>query len=162
MAEVRINLYEGLFLLNQQAAASDFGACVEFTRQVFRRAEAEVLVLRKWDDRKLAYEVRGQKRGVYLLAYFKARSAQIANIVRDCNLSEQVLRCLITKADHIGDAEIEVARKDADLTLEAKLRGSDDRGGRREAEPADAAARTPREEPAPPAEPAKPAEPASR
>ncbi len=122
MAEARVNLYEGLFLLNQQAAASDFAGCVEFVRQVFQRAEAEVLVLRRWEERKLAFEVRGQKRGIYLLAYFKARGTQIANIERDCNLSEQVLRTLILKADHIGEIELEVAKKDADLSLEAKLR----------------------------------------
>jgi small subunit ribosomal protein S6 len=122
MAEVRIHMYEGHFLLNQQAVSGDFGATVEFVREVFKRAEAELLVLRKWEDRKLAYEISGQKRGIYLLAYFKARGSQIANIERDCNLSEQVLRCLIIRADHIGETELELARKDADLSLEAKLR----------------------------------------
>ncbi len=133
MAEVRINLYEGLFLLNQQAASADFAGCVDFIRQVFQRAEAELIVLRRWEERKLAYEIKGQKRGVYLLAYFKARGTQIANIERDCNLSDQVLRSLITKADHIGEAEIEVAKKDADLSLEAKLRNPDP-SSRRDAE----------------------------
>ena len=122
MAEARVNLYEGLFLLNQQAASSDFAGTIAFLRQVFQRAEADVLVLRKWDERKLAYEIKGQKRGIYILAYFKARGSQIANIERDCTLSEQVLRCLILKADHVGEIEIEVAKKDADLSLEAKLR----------------------------------------
>lgn len=137
MAEVRINLYEGLFLLNQQAASADFAGCVDFLRQVFQRAEADLIVLRRWEERKLAYEIKGQKRGVYLLAYFKARGTQIANIERDCNLSDQVLRALITKADHIGEVELEVARKDADLSLEAKLRGPErgpDQAPRREAE----------------------------
>lgn len=122
MAEARVALYEGLFLLNQHAVAADFAGTVEFMREVFRRAEAEVIVLRKWEERKLAFEIRGQKRGVYLLAYFKARGTQIANIERDCNLSEQVLRCLILRADHIGDVELELAKKDAELSLEAKLR----------------------------------------
>ena len=122
MAEVRVNLYEGLFLLNQQAVSADFAGTIDFVREVFKRAEAELLVLRKWDERKLAYEVKGQKRGVYLLAYFKARGTQIANIERDCNLSEQVLRCLIIRGDHIGEAELNAAKEGADLTLEAKLR----------------------------------------
>lgn len=138
MAETRINLYEGMFLLNQQIAAADFGAALEFVREVFRRAEAEVIVLRKWDDRKLAYEVRGQKRGVYILAYFKARAAQIANIERDCNLSEQVVRCLILRADHMGEAEITAAREGAELTLDARPRT--DATPAAAAEPAPAAA----------------------
>lgn len=122
MAEVRVNLYEGLFLLDQQAAASDFAGCVAFIRKVFEHAEAEVLVLRKWDERKLAYEIRGQKRGIYLLTYFKARGTQIANIERDFTLSEQVLRSLILKADHVGELELEAAKQGAELSLETKLR----------------------------------------
>ena len=126
MAETRINLYEGMFLLNQQLAGADFAASLQFVKDVFARAEAEVLVLRKWDDRKLAYPVKGQKRGIYVLAFFKARSTQIANIERDCNLSEHVIRNLILKADYVGDIEIELAKKEADVNLEAKLRTKTD------------------------------------
>ena len=88
---------------------------------VFAHAEAEVLVLRKWDERKLAYPIRGQKRGVYVLAIFKARGTQIANIERDCNLSEQVTRCLIIQAEYMGEVELELAKKEVPLAVEAKL-----------------------------------------
>jgi len=122
-------LYEALFLLNQKAAAGDFDECVQFVRETLSRAEAEVLALRKWDERKLAYEIEGQKRGTYLLAYFKSPGVQIANIERDCNLSEQVLRVMIIRADHIGPTEIELAQRDAEATL--TLSGVRTRGGRR-------------------------------
>ena len=62
-----VRLYEGLFLLNQQAIASEFAAVVEHVRQVITRGGAELDILRKWDERRLAYPVRRQKRGVYLL-----------------------------------------------------------------------------------------------
>ena len=103
MAENSRRLYEALLLLNQQAVASDFAGCGEHVREVFRRAEAEVEVLRKWDERKLAYEIEGQKRGTYLLAYLRVDRTQIANIARDSRLTEQILRELIIRADHIGD-----------------------------------------------------------
>ena len=118
MADVRINLYEGMFLLQQQAVASDFGGCVEFLKQVFERAEAELIAIRRWDERRMAYPIRGQKRGTYMLAYFRARGSQIANIERDCNLSEEVLRNMITRADHLGETEIDLAKKDAELSLQ--------------------------------------------
>ena len=123
MSEPTMALYEGMFLLNQQEAATDFGGCIDFVKDVFTRAEAELIVLTKWDERRLAYPIRGQKRGTYLLAYFRARGAQIANIERDCNLSEQVLRNMIIRAEHIGETELELAKKEAtDLDLEAKMR----------------------------------------
>ena len=67
---VPVRLYEGLFLLNQEAVASDFAGCIDFVRNVFERAGAELVVLRKWTEMRLAYEIKGQRRGVFLLAYF--------------------------------------------------------------------------------------------
>ena len=32
----------------------------------------KILVIKKWDERKLAYEINGQKRGTYIIAYFTA------------------------------------------------------------------------------------------
>ena len=126
MADQTKMLYEGLFLLSQQEVAGDFAGCVQHLRDVFERADAELLVLSKWDERKLAYEIGGQKRGTYLLAYFKIAGARITSIERDCNLSEQILRVLIIKADHIGQTELELAQREQDATLEAKLHGDPD------------------------------------
>ena len=123
MADESKKLYEALFLLSQKEVANDFSGCVQHVRDIFERAEAEVQVLRKWDERRLAYEIKGQKRGTYLLAYFRIAVAKIVSIERDCNLSEQILRVLIIKADHIGQTELDLAGRDQDATLEVKLRG---------------------------------------
>ena len=124
MPDSKVKLYEALILLNQPSVATDFEGCIEHVREIFRRAEAEVIVLRKWDERRLAFEIAGQKRGTYLLAYIKVAGNQIAMIERDSNLSEQVLRILVLRADHIGEVELELAAKDADLSLETKLRST--------------------------------------
>ena len=127
MAVARVNLYEGMFLLSTKSSA-DLPAALEFIKGVFVRAEAEVLVLRKWDERKMAYAIRGQKRGVYILSYFKCRGTQVANIERDCNLSEEVTRALIVAADHMGEVELELAKKEVPAAVDARLRAPDDRG----------------------------------
>ncbi len=139
-----VRLYEGLFLLEQEAAANDFGGSIDFIRNVFERAGAELLVLRKWEERRLAYEIRGQRRGIYLLAYFKVDGRQLVGIERDCELSDYILRSMIIRADHVGDVELEVAAKDADLSLEATSRD----------EPAEPRVRAAPPEPAAPSEPA--------
>ncbi len=104
MAESRINKYEGLFLF-PQAALADLGAAVEHLNHLLNRAEAEVLAMAKWDERRLAYDIAGNKRGLYLLTYFKAPAANLVNFERDCNLSEQILRSMVLRADHLTDEE---------------------------------------------------------
>lgn len=110
MSETRVDLYEGLFLLTQSATA-DLNAGLDFVRQLLERAKAEVVVLTKWDDRKLAYTIKGQKRGTYILSYFRAPRANLIGLERDCNLSENVLRAMFLRADHIGEVELEQARQ---------------------------------------------------
>ena len=121
MAEHPIRLYEGLFLLAQSATA-DLAAATEAVRNMITRHGGEILILRKWDERKLAYTIRGQKRGLYLITYFKAPSSALTAIDRDAVLSEIVLRAMVIKADHVGDIELELAKKEENLTVEIKLR----------------------------------------
>ena len=115
------NLYEGLFLMNQSAVGGGIGAAIDHVREVLGRIDAEVITLRKWEDRKLAYPIKRQKRGVYLLSMFRADGTRLAEMENRCNLSEQVLRVMVTKCDHMGqieyDAELEEAK-----TSEAELK----------------------------------------
>lgn len=109
MSDTTPVLYEALFLVNQAALASDAEGTTAHVKEMLDRAEAETLDLRQWDERKLAYPIEGQKRGTFLISYFKARPTQIANIERDCNLSEQVLRVMFVRADHMGEIELNLA-----------------------------------------------------
>jgi len=129
MVESSRQLYEGLFLLNQAAVAGDFGGCVDHLKEILERAGAEILLLKKWEERKLAYEIKGQRRGSFLLAYFHAPGEGLSRIERDCNLSERVIRSLVIRADHVGEVELEVARKDGDLLAETVLREGVERSG---------------------------------
>jgi small subunit ribosomal protein S6 len=124
MGEERVGVYEATFLIGQ-AAATDLAAAVEHVRSLLKRAGAEVLAMRKWDERRLAYEIDKQKRGVFILTYFKAPTSSISGLERDCNLSETILRLLVTRADHLTDEEI--AANDARQALddEAKLRSEE-------------------------------------
>jgi len=115
--------------------AGDLAGALETIRGMLDRAEAEVVSLRKWDERKLAYPVEGQKRGLYVIAYFRVRPVQIANIERDCNLSELVMRVMMTRADHMGEVEINQELEDAQAAAdEAKLK-ADQQAAQAEPEP---------------------------
>jgi small subunit ribosomal protein S6 len=125
MDDGRVHLYEGLFIISQ-AGGSDTGAALTLVSELLARIEAEIVLLQKWDDRRLAYPIRGQKRGLYVLAYFRANASRLVNLERDCNLSEHVLRMMTIRADHVGEVELDVLRKEAEGRAEARSRGSRD------------------------------------
>lgn len=124
MVESNVNLYEGLFLFNIQAINGSLTAAIEHVTEILRRANAEIVAISKWDERKLAYEIVGQKRGLYLLAHFKVRGTQLANIERDINLSELLIRGLLLRADHIGEIEMQHVLAEAAKTRDTVALGT--------------------------------------
>lgn len=123
MPEKRSYNYEAMFVLSQ-AQAADFSAAVAHVRQLMEKHGATILALRKWDERRLAYEIKKQKRGIYLLAYFTGPADRMGEIERACNLSEGIIRVLITRADHLTVDEMKAADDAKGLEMEAKLRAS--------------------------------------
>lgn len=106
MDTVTMKLYEGLFLVNSAEAAADWDATVAVIERVLERAGAEVLSLAKWDERKLAFELKGMSRGTFLLSYFKCDPLKIASIERDVQLSEQIVRVLVLTTDKMSEEDI--------------------------------------------------------
>jgi ribosomal protein S6 len=123
MSEIRINTYEALFLFPQSASA-DLQAALDHIVEIMNRNKADILALRKWDERRLAYDIKGNKRGVYFLAYFKADARNLDGIDRDCRLSERMLRSLVTRADHVPAEEIASHEGRQQLADEINLRAN--------------------------------------
>ena len=100
MAKDSVYIYEGLFLFGT-AATVDVEGSVKQIGDLIEKHGGEIMLLRKWDERKLAYEVKKNKRGLYVQAFFKAPGAAVDKITRDVNLSETILRWLPTEAEHL-------------------------------------------------------------
>jgi small subunit ribosomal protein S6 len=88
-------LYEGMFLVDSALATADWEGTLAVVENILKRADAEVVAIRKWGERKLAYDIDHKTRGTYILAYFKAEGPRIAGIEKDVLLSEKILRVLI-------------------------------------------------------------------
>jgi small subunit ribosomal protein S6 len=113
--------YEGLFLF-PQAAMTDLQAAQDHVMDLLKRIGAEIISFCKWDERRLAYEIKGNKRGVYFLAFFKADPTRVPRLERDCNLSEHLLRTLVVRADNVPDEHMQAIEGRATLADEIKLR----------------------------------------
>jgi len=138
--------YEAMFLISQSEAA-DFNGAVAHIEEILGRAKAELLAIRKWDERRLAFEIEKQRRGVYILTYFRAPTQSITGVERDCKLSERIMRVMILSAEHLTDEEIAAQNDREGLAIEAKLRA--ERAAEAEARAtAVAAAPAPADEPA--------------
>jgi len=105
-------LYEAMFLVDS-AQAADWDATIATLKDVLRRGDAEIVSIRKWDDRRLAYEIGRKNRGMYILCYFRADGEKIQEIERAVQLSERIMRVLILSTEQMTAEDIE---KDTPVT----------------------------------------------
>src|SRR5438552_18970807 len=104
-ADVTKNQYEAM-CLRPAGATAEMEKSLAAVRGIIERHGGEVIVLKKGDERKLAYQIRAQKRGLYVLAYFNAPPTAVSSIERDVNLSEDILRVMVTDAEHLNKDEM--------------------------------------------------------
>ena len=121
MTTTHMKNYEGLFLL-PQSAGSDLGGATELVKGLLDKVGAEIISFKKWDERRLAYEIKGNKRGLYFLCYFKLAGSEVSALERQCLLSEGMLRHMITRADHLTMEQMQAADAQQELADEIKLR----------------------------------------
>jgi ribosomal protein S6 len=109
-----MKLYEGMFLLDNQVVRADWNAVKAAVTGTLAKHGAKVLTARRWDERRLAYPIRGRKRGTYLLAYFEQDAHGTQSVRRDLEIDERVLRYLIQAAAG-GLPEGELEKSQAEL-----------------------------------------------
>jgi ribosomal protein S6 len=89
------------------AVEADWDSISAATRKILEKAGAEIVSMKKWDERRLAYEINGKNRGTYILCYFHADGQKIRRIERDAQLSELILRVLILGTEGRSKEDIE-------------------------------------------------------
>ena len=113
MRKESMKTYEGMFLLD--AGDQGLETIAAPVRDVLARVDAEVLVLKPWDERRLSYPIKGRKRGMYVLTYFRADPVQMAELQHEIHLNDKIVRALLLSADHLPQEKIQ-AETPATLT----------------------------------------------
>jgi small subunit ribosomal protein S6 len=139
------NVYECMFLLDTNKVAGDQAAAAKQLHGILERHSAEVLASRPWEERRLAYPIKGHKKGLYYLTYFRTEGQNLTPMERDFQLNEMILRALVLHVDpKLVSTMLEVARDErqgvalqtvneppADEDIGREPGRDDDRGHRR-------------------------------
>lgn len=102
-------VYEGLFLVDTTLATSNWDDVVAAITGIIEKRGGEVISLKKWDERKLAYEIQKKNRGTYVLVYFNCITSGISAIERDVVLSEDIMRAMVLRGDHLTEEDMSKA-----------------------------------------------------
>ncbi len=84
--------YEGMFLIDSETALKKRDEVIAHIRDTVQKHQGEVLDLDKWEDLKLAYEIKKHRKGAYFLGHFTIPPGEVNNIRDEFLISDMVLR----------------------------------------------------------------------
>lgn len=92
-----------MVLLDNREVRHGWDALKQRVSGLMTKHGAEVISAKLWDERRLAYPIRRQQRGTYLLVYFDAPTGELTAINRELNMAEPVMRHLVTVCDALPE-----------------------------------------------------------
>lgn len=94
-----MSLYESTFILRQDISATEVNKVTEFLCSIVKDNEGKVLKNEYWGLKSLAYPVKKNKKGHYVMLVLEADHSTILELQRKVKLSEDVIRNLIIKIE---------------------------------------------------------------
>lgn len=92
-----MNIYENMIILNSNISDEEAESAVSRIKDLITGQGGEVLKVDIWGRRKLAYEIKRQKKGLYVLFYYKAPSSAIKKLEEFFKVFEAVLKYMVLK-----------------------------------------------------------------
>ena len=124
------NVYECMFILDAHRYARDPGNVAGQIPAMIENCDGEVLASRLWNEQKLAYPIKGQRKGTYWLTYFRMDSSRLSEFNRACQLNDNVLRNLTLKVeDRLVDALVTHARGESTQADQTATDSDDQKAG---------------------------------
>ncbi len=94
-----MNIYENIVILNASLGDEEIETASGKIKDLITNSGGEILKTDVWGRRKLAYEIKKQKKGFYLLLVFKAPSAAIKKLEDYYKVFDPVVKYMVIKLE---------------------------------------------------------------
>src|SRR5205085_1506570 len=97
-------LYENVFIARQDISGAQVDALADGFTQLIAEQGGEIKKREYWGLRNLAYRMKKNRKGHYVLFNIEAPAAAIAELERTMRINEDVLRYLTLRVDQLDEA----------------------------------------------------------
>ena len=94
-----MNIYENIVILNASLSDEEIETASGKIKDLITNSSGEILKTDVWGRRKLAYEIKKQKKGFYLLLVFKSPSAAIRKLEDYYKVFDPVVKYMVIKLE---------------------------------------------------------------
>ncbi|HEX8125894.1 MAG TPA: 30S ribosomal protein S6 [Allosphingosinicella sp.] len=123
-------LYEHVFIARQDLAQAQVDALAEAATNIIETAGGRVVKTETWGLRSMAYRIAKNRKGHYVMLDFDAPAAAVAELERQTQINEDVIRYMTVRVDEHEQGPSAMMRR-GERERERGDRGDrGDRGGR--------------------------------
>ena len=113
--------YEIIFIAHTDLSDDQLNELIERYKKIITNSKGVIVKIEKWGTRKLAYEIKKQTKGTYVLSDFVGKSSIIPEIERNFKIDDKILKFLTVVKDKEVDLEELEKEKQAGLPAESKI-----------------------------------------
>jgi small subunit ribosomal protein S6 len=92
-------IYESIFIVNANLTDEETANVIKKMQDVVTKQGGEMLKFEDWGKKKLAYEIKKQKRGHYAFFQFKSAPAAVAELERTYKMTDAVIKFITVKLE---------------------------------------------------------------
>ena len=98
-------LYESVWIARQDISTTQVEALTEQFSEIIKNNGGEVKSNEQWGLRSLAYKIKKNRKGHYVMFNIEAPASAVAEMERNMRLNEEVLRCLTLRVDALQEGQ---------------------------------------------------------
>lgn len=122
-----MNKYETVFIIDPSIEAEETERVIEDTQNLISGSGGTVIRVDKWGKKRLAYEVKGNRDGYYVLVDFEAEPQFIQRLGRYYGLTEEIIKYMTLRAEELqGMRSSESKDKEESLSEESEEEDEED------------------------------------
>ena len=105
--------YETIFIVQIDLPTDELSSLIERYRAIVTALKGTIIKVEKWGKRKLAYEIKKQSNGYYVMIDFAGKSAIIDELERNFKIDDKILKFMtIMKDGNVDLAKIEKEKQE--------------------------------------------------
>lgn len=100
-----MNKYETIFIIDPSIESEDIEKVIEDTQNLISGSGGTVIRVDKWGKKRLAYEVKGNRDGYYVLVNFEAEPQFIQRLGRYYGLTEEIIKYMTIRPEELREVK---------------------------------------------------------
>ncbi len=121
-----MNKYETIIIINPNIEAQSIEGIIQNVQNLISDNSGQITKVDKWGKRRLAYEVKNNKEGYYVLLNYMANSQFIQKISQYCSLAEEIIKYMTVRAEKLPETPRQPIKVDETTYRRSRIEDEDD------------------------------------